>query len=274
MVTLICYIICIPVDICIGKVQEIWGMREPDFDRYKLSKVHHWVNRYFGSCFVDTANFRVKLDSPLEAILHQAPDDGEQRNNLGRVSMKHDSRSSLEELELGCVDAYSDLLTPREELLTILQSAQLFYRRLFSRTFAVRDILSKERVSTVKAIQQHLMMHPDGTLTPLSWRQRLWYKDRQQMLEHKITQAKAQSLRVVDHILSLPKKEAGSRDVALIHYFMLENVHWFYRISLRSNLFGFDCLPELVDPVLWVGAWAFVTGALAFFLYWTFAWGK
>ena len=34
-------------------------------------------------------------------------------------------------------------------------------------SFSVNDITSKERVSTLKAIQQHLMMNPDGTLMPL-----------------------------------------------------------------------------------------------------------
>lgn len=274
MVTLICYIICIPIDILIGKVQEHWGMREPDFDKYKLSRFHKLANRYFGSCFLESKNFDVKLVSPLEAILKQAiANDDESRQYIGRATTKHDATASLEELELGCVDEYADMLTTREELQTILQSAQLFYRKLFSRSSSVNDILSKERISTVKAIQHHLMMNPNGTLTPLSWRQRVMYKDRQEMLEHKLSKAREGSLAVIDHVIGLPKNEAGSRDVALIHYFMLENVHWFYRISLRMNLFGFDCLPERIDPILWMGAWAFVSGALGFFLYWTFAWG-
>ena len=117
------------------------------------------------------------------------------------------------------------------------------------------------------------MMNPDGTLMPLSWRQRLFNRDRQEFLgmrmirytlsstistvsilvlmrqllscssfyfltEKRLTAAKRKAEEVVEHVSGIPKKEASSRDVALIHFFMLENVHWFYRISLRMNLLG------------------------------------
>ena len=117
------------------------------------------------------------------------------------------------------------------------------------------------------------MMNPDGTLKPLSWRQRLFYKGRQDMLLQKIVKAKKRAVEVVESVQDLPRKEASSRDVALIHLFMIENVHWFYRVSLRMNLLGFNCLPQGIDPVLWVLAWVFISGCLGFFLYWTFVWG-
>ena len=56
--------------------------------------------------------------------------------------------------------------------------------------------------------------------------------------EKRLTKAKQQAEAVVDHVSGIPRKDASSRDVALIHFFMLENVHWFYRMSLRLNLLG------------------------------------
>ena len=58
------------------------------------------------------------------------------------------------------------------------------------------------------------------------------------LTEKRLTAAKRKAEEVVEHVSGIPKKEASSRDVALIHFFMLENVHWFYRISLRMNLLG------------------------------------
>ena len=51
-----------------------------------------------------------------------------------------------------------------------------------------------------------------------------------------MTAAKRDAEAVVEHVDGIPRKDASSRDVALIHFFMLENIHWFYRISLRMNL--------------------------------------
>jgi len=64
-----------------------------------------------------------------------------------------------------------------------------------------------------------------------------------------------------------------SQDVALIHHFILENVHWFYRISLRHSLFGFEIPPEEIDPLVWLAAWTFVGATFIFFFYWTLNWG-
>ena len=147
----------------------------------------------------------------------------------------------MEELELGCVEAYNDLLTSHEELMNIIHAAQLFFRRIFAQSFSLNDIFVKERVSSLNAIQQHLMMNPDGTLMPLSWRQRLFNKDRQEFLEKRLTAAKREAESVVEHVNGIPRKEASSRDVALIHFFMMENVPWFYRHSLRMNLLGNFC---------------------------------
>ena len=42
---------------------------------------------------------------------------------------------------------------------------------------------------------------------------------------------------------------------------------------LLVGLKDFNCLPERIDPLLWIFGWFVVIGAISFFLYWTFAWG-
>ena len=71
----------------------------------------------------------------------------------------------------------------------------------------------------------------------------------------------------------IPRSEEVHKDVALIHHFILENVHWFYRISLRQNLFGFEIPPQVIKPLPWIAAWIFVIFSLGFFLFWALDWG-
>jgi len=279
MITLICYVIGIPMDLAIGKVQEEIGQKDPDFKKYKMRRLTNFINKYLGMCFYDTSAYKVKLPSPLEELMRPlaAERSAPRRPGSERVPVSvnhiHDVTKDGVEMELGCVDAYGDLLSPREELLTITTAGKLFFQRLYLRSFAVQDIMSPSRVATLKAIQVHLTMNADGTLVPLSWWQRLFYKDRQEMLEKKLADAKAEAANVVESVKGLPKSEANHRDVALIQHFMIGNVHFLYRLCVSQNLLGFDCLPERVDPILWVLSWCYVDGALIFFLYWTFAWG-
>ena len=279
MITLICYLICIPMDLAIGKVQEEIGQKEPDFNRYKMRRFRDVINKYLGMCFYDSSSYKVKLPSPLEQLMKptEPTDSTHRRPGSERVPRSvnhiHDATKDNLELELGYVDAYGDLLSPREELLTMTMAAHLFFQRLYLRSFAVNEIMAPTRVATLKAIQTHLSMNADGTLVSLTWWQRLFFKDRQDMLEKKLTKAKAQASLIVEVVDGVPKSEASSRDVALIQHFMIGNVHSLYRVALAYNMLGFNHLPERVDPILWVLSWCYVVGALIFFLYWTFAWG-
>ena len=88
-------------------------------------------------------------------MLQPADHDPDQRNfgsvdhNHFRTDRKHKASSLMEELELGCVDAYADQLTSHEELLTITHAAELFFRQVFAQSFSVNDIFVKERVSSL-----------------------------------------------------------------------------------------------------------------------------
>ena len=112
-------------------------------------------NRFFGTCFSSPSHHKAPEISPLKVMLMPAGHDPEERNfgNVDhdhfRADRKHKATASMEELELGCVDAYSDLLTSHEELLNITHAAQLFFRRIYAQSFSLNEIFVAERVSSL-----------------------------------------------------------------------------------------------------------------------------
>ena len=56
--------------------------------------------------------------------------------------------------------------------------------------------------------------------------------------------------------------------------FIIEQVSYFYRFSLRKTFENIDGRPPSdIDPFPWILSWIFVIGVLLFFVYWIFAWG-
>ena len=171
MVTLVCYVIGIPLDLLIGYFQEAYGAKTPAFHRYRMKRFLPLasVNRCFGTCFSSPTHHNAAVEiSPLEVILKPVDCHSEQRNvsNVHRnhlhVHCEKDALSasdpSFETLESGvesglesgtCAAIYADLFTPHEELLTIIRAAQHFFRRAFALSFSLNDVLAKERVSTM-----------------------------------------------------------------------------------------------------------------------------
>ena len=165
----------------------------------------------------------------------------------------------------------SYLIPCRTVLLT--QDIRAFFRQQLQHLPLSSTASSLHQISTARAIQEALRINPDGTFLPLTWRQSWLYRSRQHKLEQKITQAKEQSRVIVEEIQDIDVVEEAYKDVALIHYFILEHIHWFYRISLKQNLFGFEIPPQVISPLPWLLAWVFVLSSYGFFLYWTLAWG-
>ena len=112
-----------------------------------------FVNRFFGTCFSSPSQHKTPEVSPLEVLLKPADHDPEMRDfgsaEHFRADRRHKASTSMEELELGCVDAYSDLLTSHEELLNITHAGQLFFRRIFAQSFSLNEFFVKERVSSL-----------------------------------------------------------------------------------------------------------------------------
>ena len=157
----------------------------------------------------------------------------------------------------------------------LTQDIRAFFRQQLQHLpyAAENNEINTTSFSTARAIQEALRINPDGTFLPLTWRQSWLYHSRQQKLETKITHAKQLSNVIVQEIQNIDASEEAYKDVALIHHFILEQIHWVYRISLKQNLFGFEIPPQVISPLPWFLAWVFVLLSYGFFLYWALVWG-
>ena len=70
--------------------------------------------------------------------------------------------------------------------------------------------------ATMKAITTQLMTNFDGTMKPLTFRQKLFYTDRQSLLEKKILSARVSAAAICDEINEMEVGDQGLKDIALM----------------------------------------------------------
>jgi hypothetical protein len=126
----------------------------------------------------------------------------------------------------------------------------------------------------MKAVGSKLMVNLDGTMKPLTIRQRVLYKNRQELLEEKLKSARRKAVDICEKIEEMETKDDCMKDVALMRKFILEQVSVFYRFTLKKLFADIEGMPpEVINPYLWVLSWIAMIGAQMFLLYWIFAWG-
>ena len=264
VITLLWYFVAVPIDIVVGFVQDEFAAKYPDFGPWMA-----WVNNSFFR--IQYFSFRHK--STL-AYLKYAANHAEATKDIDIHHKNRQYNSKIvDDMELGCVDTYADLLTPKEEISRLTSAVSVYFHSTFRKTASIHDMLSNEVSSTTKAIHSYLHMNADCTLIPLNWRERLYYKNRQDQLEKKVMSAKVEALKIAERINRMGISEESYQDISLIHHFMLENIHWYYRIQLRYNLIGYDILAGKIHPIIWVLSWVFILGFIGFMLYYIFIWG-
>lgn len=190
----------------------------------------------------------------------------------------------LEEIEMGQPETdflarkqYDNLASPREELTRLLADIERSAREYTNR--AERNISrsaqsSSAHFSAMKAIRAKLMINADGTLKPITFRQKLFYSSRQDMLESKLKNVRNKAAKLCRKIVHMDVGDNSAKDIVLMRAFILEHVSFFFRFSLKKCFKEIDgCPPEKVDLLAWIAAWFVVGGCLLFFLYWIFAWG-
>ena len=141
------------------------------------------------------------------------------------------------------------------------------------------SVSDKERTSShqgpaLKVMRSKLMMNYDGTMKPLTLRQKLFNKDRHDLLTKKLVLARSRAFHLCKNIEELAVHSDSMRDIALMRKFILENVNIFYRFSLGKC---FDKIsgapPEQIDPKMWLLSWVAVIGVYLFLLAWILQWG-
>ena len=175
-------------------------------------------------------------------------------------------------------EIFKNSLTPRVECIRLMTQVEEF---LIGETNESNpwDISqdasgqSAEHLAAMKAISSQLMVNYDGTLKPITFRQKLFYKDRQDLIEKKLAAARVQADKVCVSIVGMKVDDDNLKDMVLVRKFILEQVSIFYRFSLDKSFSNFNgAPPEGINPAPWLLAWIFIILAHLFFLYWIFAW--
>ena len=136
------------------------------------------------------------------------------------------------------------------------------------------DLRSKQRSAKVKAIEEHLGVFPDGYSVPLTFRQKLFFKDSLSKLEYKIKKVRRDSREIVKTIESFFPWEDDVKNTRLLRSFILECLSPFKRHTLQVTNATYDEYPLGKSSwPLYIGSWVIISGTLIFFIYWIFAWG-
>ena len=89
---------------------------------------------------------------------------------------------------------------------TRMQASDLLHRGLFSPT----------HLAAMEAVKSHLMMNFDGTLQPLTLRQRLLYPSRQALLEAKISRVRAKAKEIEEELEEMEVDDDNLKDIVLL----------------------------------------------------------
>ena len=266
----------LPCDYCLGLVQEQFASKRPVLEKYGLTS-----NSWLGSVY----HQRGRLESPVADALMRA---ASARGIVPREEV-HDPENNItvaptEMMEMGQIETdfvtrkqYDNFASPREELLRLLadiEKSATAYTNRTDRKVTRSAQSSAAHFSGMKAVRAKLMINSDGTLRPITFRQRLFYSSRQDLLENKLKNVRKQAIKICKNINEMEVADDNFKDIALMRVFILENVSFFFRFSLKKCFDEIDgSPPERVDLLVWLFAWFIISGSLLFFLYWIFAWG-
>ena len=265
------------LDFLVGFIQTEYAAKRPELESWGMS-TDSWLGSNYHKRTRDTSLV-------ADAVSCQAPKNLQDGDHTG-LDMKTNRKT--EALEIGQIECdfiskeiYNDFLSPREECIRLMTRVKEFLandasstNRSDSKTCQDAAGLSSAHVAAAKAISSHLMVNFDGTMKPLSFRQHLFCKDRQDWMKKKVARARRRAIKICEAVNEMKVHDDNLKDIALMRKFILEQVSIFYQFSLRRNFDDIDGVPpEIIRPGVWVAAWFFIISVILFFLYWVFAWG-
>jgi uncharacterized membrane protein len=190
-------------------------------------------------------------------------------DKVNRASDKH-----AEKIHFGFASLREELnaLLTRLEIATAVEASRV--ADWYWASGLQSDISTSENAENLEVTRKQLMVNCDGTLKPLTFRQKLSYTSRQALLEQRLYYARLKSVTIYDELEELEGPHRQFKDIALMRFFILEQVSFFNRFSVRKRLKKIEGAPARgVHPLPWLLAWILIVGCLLFFLYWIFAWG-
>jgi hypothetical protein len=136
------------------------------------------------------------------------------------------------------------------------------------------DMLCKARNVKIKAIEDQLGVFPDGSMVPLTMKQKLLFGDPVNKLVYKMEKVRKKANKLIEDVTSYKHWEVDVKDTALIRHFILECLCPFKRHALSLNIEAYEAFrAEKPSWPVYIISWIFISGVLCFYTYWIFAWG-
>ena len=279
LISFIIIMFVLPLDYFVGYIQEEYAGRRPRLEKLKLD-----TDSWLGSVY----HKRETDKSPLiTAFMHM-------KNGDNTLSSTEDSSADhstgvdevivergAEDVDITARKIFDNYLSPREELKGLIDRIQKSIIEGYCKESAVpwskvctSGDMTSDRIASQRATRTQLMINFDGTLKPLTIRQRIFFSSRQNLLEMKLKAAREGASKVCGTIEEMEVTTDHYKDIALMRCFMLEQISIFNRFSVKKCFNKIDgTTAESIHPFPWVIAWFIVIGCDLFFLYWIFAWG-
>ena len=255
----------LPFDFLVGYIQEEYGAKRPTLELWGIDS-----NSWLGSVF----HRRATDKSPLAVAMKMTEESREESNYeiMEKGVMEEDAHTKA---------VFGEFSSPAEEFEAIMEKAHRLISSATARDNEVpwrdamlADRIAGDRLASLAVTRNQLMMNVDGTPKPLTFRQRLFYTSREELLAQKVEVARKKAAKMCGVLGEMEVKSTHFKDVALMRFFILEQVSLFNRFSLKRCFQRIDgTTPENIHPLKWIIAWMIISGCLIFFLYWIFAWG-
>lgn len=115
----------------------------------------------------------------------------------------------------------------------------------------------------------------DGSLIPLTLRQRMMFGDSDSRLRYKLTKVREKAAEIIEMLEEFQEWEVELKDTRLIRAFTVECLSPLKRIAFKMKAEDFDDRGCFEKPswFMYFFSWVCIIGALCFYIYWVFAWG-
>ena len=278
-------ILVIIFDRFIGYIQQRYAARRPRMENWGFS-TNSWLGSVYHKRRTDQSPviqaMAVKNGNGHHTDDEETPEDMPNEYDYPNDAVKEKSRAiGSHESDFIARELFNNFLSPREECARLMSRVEKFLagkanQSTYSMTemYPNEDGLSSDYLASMKAIRSELMVNYDGSMKPITMRQRLFYRDRQDLIERKIISARIGAQKISKKIMSMDVHDDSFKDVALMRKFILEQVSVFYRYPLQRKFEEIDGSPPgRVNFLVWLAAWFIVIGCLFFFQFWIFYWG-
>ena len=269
LIAFVIMMIVVPLDYCVGYIQEEFAAKRPVLEKWGLNS-DSWLGSVHHARESDVSPLETAFASAKVGDYKKTEEDTEAAmDKVNRASDKH-----AEKIHFGFASLREELnaLLTRLEIATAVEASRV--ADWYWASGLQSDISTSENAENLEVTRKQLMVNCDGTLKPLTFRQKLSYTSRQALLEQRLYYARLKSVTIYDELEELEGPHRQFKDIALMRFFILEQVSFFNRFSLRRRFEKIEGSPvRSVHPLPWLLAWILIVGCLLFFLYWIFAWG-